>query len=861
MKTDNERSMIEPDEPPEHGAHDQPNQRGDEDVAPTSALQPADPRDDDLRHARDSSLHRRAQYQWPADAGGPAASQAQMAVETWIAQDGAMSAWSYRAQVRDTAQIVRDEVGGGEQLGAALPLLVYRHARASVAVDDPGRAIPLHAHAFARESFVDELAHSVSRNPVELRLQHLDPERDAGGREIIRMVTERAAWGAPLAVAAEPASPWLRGRGFAFDGDRTDEVAPIDAHTKAVDGAGDATRSELAIISGSNDAAVQHAAEAANSWSAWVVDLDVNRETGDVAVRRVVAGRASGEPGATQVSGIPSWQIEAAVARATGVQLLARAAHDETGRAGDANVAIAHELIPNSSAVSANQLSALPEPDMHDAQRIGQAAAPAAAAIANALFDATGVRFREPPFDAARIRRALADAAPATLLEAPAAQRRAPRWRRWLAAGGIGSVVGGLIGVACAILPGRASIAPIAPGTDASLWSAVTLERGRQIAAAGDCAVCHTAPGGHTNAGGLALETPFGTVYSTNLTPDPETGIGKWTYHAFARAMREGISRDGSHLYPAFPYTAFARMSEPDMMALYAYLMSQPPVKNAPPKTMLPFPLNHRPLVAGWNWLFHDNREFVPDPKRTELWNRGKYLVDGVGHCGACHTARNALGAEKGGFAYLTGGSAEGWDAPSLVDSHATPVPWTESALFDYLRTGFSAEHGVAAGPMAPVVAGLATLPESDVRAMAHYIASLSPPVDTAVAANAAVQHAAGADAVMTLGLENGRRTFEAACAVCHSPGAGVGHLGVRPLMGLNTSVSQARPDNLLRVLQRGIDQPATEGLGYMPGFGDAYDDRQMAELAGYIRARYAPDQPAWRDLEAASARVRREAH
>ncbi|MEN8518100.1 cytochrome c, partial [Burkholderia sp. RS02] len=421
----------------------------------------------------------------------------------------------------------------------------------------------------------------------------------------------------------------------------------------------------------------------------------------------------------------------------------------------------------------------------------------------------------------------------------------------------------GRIAHASPISPPTTPPAPIAPvargGADSAMWSAATLERGRQVALAGDCAVCHTAPGGATNAGGLALDTPFGTIYTTNLTPDPETGIGTWSYPAFARAMREGVSRDGTHLYPAFPYTAFAKLSEPDLLALYAYLMSQPPVKHVPPKTKLPFPLDRRRLVAGWNWLFHDARPFAPDPARSAMWNRGKYLVDGAGHCGACHTPRNALGAEKGGFAYLSGGEAEGWVAPPLVASPAAPVPWTEGALFDYLRTGFSAQHGVAAGPMAPVVAGLASLPEPDVRAIAHYLASLSPPVDAAVAADAAIRQARGAETVATLGLENGRRAFDAACAVCHAESGGVGNFGVRPLMGLNTSVSQATPDNLLRVLRHGIDQPATDQLGYMPGFGDAFDDRQMAELAAYIRARYAPGQPAWRNLADASARIRQE--
>ncbi|MEN2468266.1 c-type cytochrome [Burkholderia sp. GS2Y] len=789
--------------------------------------------------AADASRAHHARYAWPI---GETRAQASLDVETHTAPDGRMTTWRYRAQAAGTGTVTDDgrvphaSTNDGGEPGPAAPF-VYRHAQTSIELADTGGAIPGHAHVFARESFVDELADTLRRDPVALRLQHLDPSRDAGPREIIRMVSERAAWGAPIAADAN-AHARVSGRGFAFDG------AGVPA----------ALRGDEPSAATAATAAAAHDDE--TRWSAWVVDLDVDPATGDVAVRRVVAGQGAGEPGGASLAGLPAWQIEAAISRVMGTRLSARPAHDETGPGAQPD-AIAHELVAFDDAAhrAHGDLSA------YDARRIEQAAAPAAAAIANALYDATGVRFRAPPFDAGRIRAALARPVPADSGDGPRnVPRRASRWHRWLAGGGAGGVVGGLIGLACAILPGPAPIAPVAPGSaDGAMWSAATLERGRQVALAGDCAVCHTAPGGATNAGGLALETPFGTIHTTNLTPDPDTGIGTWSYPAFARAMREGISRDGTHLYPAFPYTAFAKLSEPDLLALYAYLMSQPPVKHVPPETKLPFPLDQRRLVAGWNWLFHDARPFAPDPARSTQWNRGKYLVDGAGHCGACHTPRNALGAEKGGFAYLSGGEAEGWVAPPLVASPAAPVPWTEGALFDYLRTGFSAQHGVAAGPMAPVVAGLASLPESDVQAIAHYLASLSPPVDATVAADAASRQARGAEAVATLGLENGRRAFDAACAVCHAESGGVGHFGVRPLMGLNTSVSQAAPDNLLRVLHHGIDQPATDQLGYMPGFGDAFDDRQMAELAAYIRARYAPGQPAWRDLAQASARIRQE--
>ncbi|MEB2610827.1 cytochrome c [Burkholderia cenocepacia] len=794
-------------------------------MAPACVAEPA-PHDD---AAAAAAPPHRARYAWPI---GDARTPASFDIETRTAPDGRMTTWRYRAQAAGSA--TNDARGAAERAdpGAASPF-VYRHAQTSIELADADGAIPGHAHVFARESFVDELAGALRRDPIALRLQHLDAARDVGPRETIRMVSERAAWGVPVANRTNAASR-VSGRGFAFDGER-----------------GDARTVASASASASDDDADRHGDP---HWSAWVVDLEVDRATGDVAVRRVVAGQGSGEPGDASLAGLPAWQIEAAISRVMGARLSARPAHDEA----DADArpdAIAHELV----AFDAAAHRAHGDLSGYDAQRVEQAAAPAAAAIANALYDATGVRFRAPPFDAAHIRAALAQPVPADVADGPrAVPRRASRWRRWLAGGGAGGVVGGLIGLACAILPGPAPIAPLAPGgADGAMWSAATLERGRLVALAGDCAVCHTAPGGATNAGGLALDTPFGTIYTTNLTPDPETGIGNWSYPAFARAMREGISRDGSHLYPAFPYTAFAKLSEPDLLALYAYLMSQPPVKHVPPRTKLPFPLDQRRLVAGWNWLFHDARPFAPDPARSAMWNRGKYLVDGAGHCGACHTPRNALGAEKGGLAYLSGGEAEGWVAPPLVASPASPVPWTEGALFDYLRTGFSAQHGVAAGPMAPVVAGLAALPESDVRAIAHYLASLSPPVDAAIAAAAADRQARGAETLATLGLENGRRAFDAACAVCHAESGGVGHFGVRPLMGLNTSVSQATPDNLLRVLHHGIDQPATDRLGYMPGFGDAFDDRQMAELAAYIRARYAPGQPAWRNLAEASARIR----
>ena len=211
---------------------------------------------------------------------------------------------------------------------------------------------------------------------------------------------------------------------------------------------------------------------------------------------------------------------------------------------------------------------------------------------------------------------------------------------------------------AAAALGWASALAPIHP-PEAGAFSAAQLERGRLLAAAGNCAACHTASDGVVNAGGRGVATPFGTVWSTNLTPDPETGIGTWSFAAFERAMRQGIGRDGRHLYPAFPYTAFAGMTEGDLLALYAHLMAQPPVRSVVPETRLAFPFNLRPLLAGWNLLFHRPGAIEPDPARTAAWNRGHYLVNALGHCGACHTPRNALGAERRGAA-LAGASRAG---------------------------------------------------------------------------------------------------------------------------------------------------------------------------------------------------------
>jgi nicotinate dehydrogenase subunit B len=495
---------------------------------------------------------------------------------------------------------------------------------------------------------------------------------------------------------------------------------------------------------------------------------------------------------------------------------------------------------------------------------VGESASvPSAAAIANAIFDATGVRFREPPFTPERIRNGLHGEAAATpqALPAPAASAPTRIWQNPFAkrAGTFATIAGvctAAIGIGAALLPGRA-IAPIAR-PDASVYSAATIARGQQLAALGNCAECHTTIGGALNAGGRALETPFGTIYSTNITPDVETGIGAWSYPAFERAMRDGLHRDGRQLYPAFPYTHFSRTSEADLQALYAYVMAQPAVRASAPANALTFPFNLRPLLAGWNALFHQPVTFQADASQSELWNQGAYLVEGLGHCGACHSPRNALGAERQ-TAYLAGGLVEGWEAPPLTSLSHAPIPWSEDELFAYLRTGHSRYHGVAAGPMAPIVRDLQALPDQDIRAMAVYLGSFN---DTAADRHTQDALAARLESATqaTVATSAGARLYQGACAVCHEVG-GLPLFGSRPSLALNSNLHSTTPDNLVQVILHGIAEPVSSDLGYMPAFKDSMSDAQVEQLVTFLRQQFAPDKPAWSGVRETVARVRSSTH
>ena len=413
------------------------------------------------------------------------------------------------------------------------------------------------------------------------------------------------------------------------------------------------------------------------------------------------------------------------------------------------------------------------------------------------------------------------------------------------------------VGVAYAFFVWRPALDPIAPPL-ANEFAADAIARGEMLAGVGDCVVCHTAHGGKPFAGGLPLTSGFGTIYSTNITPDPDTGIGRWSEAAFARAMHEGVARDGSHLFPAFPYDHYTKVRDDDVKALYAFFMTREPVRAEAKSSTLPFPLNVRALQAGWKLLFFRDGVFRPDPAKSDEWNRGAYLAEGLGHCSACHTPRNSLGAEKPSAAYA-GAMVDGWLAPALTSANPAPMPWTDDELAGYLGTGATALHGSAAGPMSPVVhEGLAKLSEADVRAIATYFAERN---DSQSRASTAQQTLAK---TMTLAhrdargdSSDGADLYVAACESCHYNG-GAMPLTVRPELALNSALTGPDPANLIHVILDGISKPAGMPIVFMPGFAHSFSDADIATLAAYLR-RTRTSEPPWQDLQATIAKLRAE--
>ena len=407
--------------------------------------------------------------------------------------------------------------------------------------------------------------------------------------------------------------------------------------------------------------------------------------------------------------------------------------------------------------------------------------------------------------------------------------------------------------------PALAAIAPPAPNT----FSPQQIDKGAVLAGIGNCASCHTVQGGAAFAGGLPLVTPFGSVYSSNITPDQETGIGSWSLDAFKRALHEGVRRDGDNLFPTFPYTHFVHVTDDDVTALYAYFMTRPAIKSVAIKNTLPFPLSLRPLQSGWKLLYFDQTPLQTNSAKSVDWNRGRYLAEGLAHCADCHTPRNRLGAEEKANAY-GGADIDGWFSPALTKANPSPLAWSESDIYTYLRSGAANSHGVAVGPMAEVIhRGLAVASDDDIHALAVYFSDINGTTGVAsdpVQVNVVLSKVLAQSAAVT-GLYNNRGAslYIAACASCHTNSNGQTNSS-RPELGLSSTLLAPNPDNLVHVILDGIDRhDGTPGL-MMPGFAAGLSNDDITQLAAYLRSSRTALQP-WEGLNSKVAALRHGPH
>jgi mono/diheme cytochrome c family protein len=407
----------------------------------------------------------------------------------------------------------------------------------------------------------------------------------------------------------------------------------------------------------------------------------------------------------------------------------------------------------------------------------------------------------------------------------PTGRRRMPR-PRLLAALAAAAFCGlAAPGDAAAQAPPAAAPAPAPAPTTTPAAAAPAqpsaVERGAYLALAADCMPCHTAPGGRPFAGGRALNTPFGTLVSPNITPDVATGIGGWTDDQFWRALHDGIGKKGEDLYPVMPFTSYTLMTREDALAIKAWLDTQPAVHAPRQPNGLAFPFNIRATLGFWRELYFRPRTFQPDPAKTAEWNRGAYLVTALAHCGECHTPRNLLGAMESSRA-LTGAVVDGWFAPNLrPDLRQGKDGWTVDQMTAWLRTGASATKGTVFGPMQEVVHdSLSKLTEADVRAIAVYLTQSPPQRQQHASAAPAADPHAGA-----LYLQN--------CGGCHQPG-GRGIPSAIPPLADNPAVQAAQPNNVIQAVLNGV--PGQGTWARMPSFAAALDDAQIASIANYVR-------------------------
>jgi mono/diheme cytochrome c family protein len=381
------------------------------------------------------------------------------------------------------------------------------------------------------------------------------------------------------------------------------------------------------------------------------------------------------------------------------------------------------------------------------------------------------------------------------------------------------------------------------------------IERGRYLSIVGDCGACHTLPGsGHDLAGGRILETPFGNLLAPNITPDPVTGIGAWTDDEFVNAMTKGTGRNGTHLFPAMPYTYYTKISRDDALAIRAYLNTIPPVHNEVRADQLPFPLSVRANMAAWDRLFFKPGEFKPDPGKSAEWNRGAFLTEGLGHCGLCHTSKNELGGDEQDRA-MQGYALQGWFAADLTNDPRHGLgSWSVDDIATYLKTGRN-KFASATGLMAEEINdSTSKMTDPDLRAIAVYLKDR--PGDPAnTGQNPAAPTALAPE---TAAIKIGQQIYADECAGCHKAD-GKGAPNLFPALAGTSIVQQSDPTSLLHVVLRGtagLATPQAPTGASMPAFAWVLNDDQVAAVLTYIRNTWGNSAPAVTAGDANKARA-----
>ena len=409
------------------------------------------------------------------------------------------------------------------------------------------------------------------------------------------------------------------------------------------------------------------------------------------------------------------------------------------------------------------------------------------------------------------------------------------RRRTLITMGALGVV--GAIAAACFFF-WPASIEAV-QATDAQPTGSASVSKGEYLAKAADCAACHTAPGGKPFAGGRAFKLPFGTIYSTNITPDQETGIGRWSDAEFVRALHRGIGRNGEDLYPAFPYTAYALLSTDDVLAIRAYLSTLRPVTARNADNTLVFPFNQRYTLRAWKLLFMPTRQWEPSAAHDATWNRGSYLAEALAHCGDCHTPRNLMFATKSSRKYA-GAVVDGWKAYNITSDSETGIgAWSDAEIEQYLSSGHAPAHGSAGGGMGEAIdLSLRHLSSEDIAALTRYLRTI-PPQRSELAAqidhhpatlNGATAWSPGPDRNESIGFQ----IFASACASCHGWDGTGQQTDHAELLG-SPAVNDPSGVNLVRAVLEGAKIGSPRGDNLMPSFAAAYSDAEIAAVSNYV--------------------------